>query len=122
MSKETTIDWKGGKRRIELRIPDEKVRMHIMATAPTPLQMNPTSLGWINRVLVEGSSLNRATVESMQMDDGIGLLGEVIAYWGESEGANLNKEMEEDSDKVAGVNVEGLELDDQGAVDLEDMR
>lgn len=122
MTKKTTINWKGGKKRIELKIPDKKVRMHIMATAPTPLQMNPTSLGWINRVLVEGSSLNKKAVEAMHMDDGMGLLGEIIAYWGKSEEANLNGEIEEDSDKVGGVNVEGLELNEDGAVELEDMR
>lgn len=113
MTKETTIDWKGGSRRIVLQEPRKQLKMHILATAPMPLQMTPESLGWMNRVMVEGTDLSKQQVESMHMTDGLGLLNDVLSYW---------QTESEDSDKVAEVDVEGLELNEDGAVELEDMR
>lgn len=113
MTKTISIDWKGGSRRIVLQEPEKRLKMHILATAPMPLQMTPEALGWMNRVMVEGTDLNREQVESMHMTDGLGLLNDVLSYW---------QTESENSDKVAEVDVKGLELNEEGAVDLEDMR
>lgn len=118
MTKTITIDWKGGSRRIELQDPGKMKRLHHLATAPTPLQMDPKSLGWINATLVIGTDLGRDKVESMKVSGGFDLLGEVMGYWkGLRDGA-----AETDSDKGGESPLEGIELDDQGAVDLGDMQ
>lgn len=119
MSKTITIDWKGGSRRIELQDPGEARRLKQLTLIPSPLAMTPASLAWINSTLVVGSELSKDEVESMPISDGFGLLSSVMNYWTDlKDEANA----ESDSDKPAVPELEGIELDDQGAVDVEDMR
>lgn len=121
MTKTITIDWKGGSRRIELRDPGEMKRMHHLATAPTPMKLSPASLAWINTTIKLGSELDIDTIEEMFLVDGINLLAEVLDYWRTLHDGNLA----EDTDKVGEeeeLEFEGVELNEEGAVDLEEMR
>lgn len=89
--------------------------MHQFAHAPDPLVMDPETLAWINATLTMGTELNRAEVEAMYYNDGANLLSTVINYW---------CELAETDDTEKGAEQESIDfdLDDQGAVDLEDMR
>jgi hypothetical protein len=79
-----------------------------------PLKMNPEALGWMNRAIVEGSELSREEVESLKIINGIGLFSEVIDYWNQ-EHSDTDKAGEE-------IEVDGIELNDDGSVDLSNMR
>jgi len=121
MTRTITIDWKGGSRRIELRDPGEMKRMHHLATAPTPMKLSPASLAWINTTIKLGSELDIDTIEEMFLVDGINLLSEVLAYWrtlyDESPAGNTDNGGEGQT-----AEFEGIELNEQGAVDLEEMQ
>lgn len=118
MTKTVTIDWKGGSRRIELQNPGKMKRLHHIATAPTPLKMSPKALAWMNTTILLGSELDMDTIESMRFTDGLGLLSEVLGHWGEQG----DEQDDETTDGDVQEALDGIELDDQGAVSLEDMQ
>ena len=125
MTKEITINWKSGTRRIELKIPGEKEAIHHMATAPTPLRMSPKSLGWINRTLALGTSLSVNQIEEMTVNNGYNLVTEVLAYWQENEAFEIGEAEEaKETEEKDGIQeqLEAIDLNDDGSVDVEDMR
>lgn len=122
MTKEITIDWRGGKRRIELKQPGEKVAMHHMATAPTPLEMSPKSLGWINRTINLGTSLSINQIENLTINDGYNLLTEILTYWEESGTFEVGETEETEEKDGIQEQLEAIDLNDDGSVDVEDMR
>lgn len=120
MTKTIKTDWKGSSRRIKLRDPGEKQRLHHLTAAPNPLKMSPSTLAWINATITMGSELEMESVESMYITDGIHLLSEVIGYWKE-----LQDEESESSDKGVTeeeTEFEGIDLNEDGAVDLDEMQ
>jgi len=121
VTKTITTDWKGGSRRIKLRDPGEMKRMHHLATAPTPMKLSPAALAWINTTIKLGSELEIDTIEEMFFVDGINLLSEVLNYWQTLQDGSLT----DDTDKVGKgeqPEFEGIELNEEGAVDLEEMQ
>lgn len=118
MTKTIKTDWKGGSRRIELRYPGDAVVKEHTSLAPKPFKMAPRSFVWMHTAIELGSELEEDIINEMYFSDGLGLLGEVLGYWSErrSEGG-------EDTDKADGeaLDFDGIELNEDGAVDLEDM-
>jgi len=113
MTKEITIDWKGGSRRIELREPDEVTKMHIWATAPVPLSMDLHSFQWIQRLILKGTGISQEELADLEMSDGIDLMKAVMDYWDDPHS--------DDTDKVGEEQID-LSINENGAVDLEDMQ
>lgn len=118
MTRTITTDWKGGSRRIELQYPgDATVEQHV-SSASKPFRMSPESFVWMHAAIELGSELEKDTINEMYFSDGLTLLSEVLGYWSE-----LHDEGDEDTDKADGKTLEfdGIELNEDGAVDLEDM-
>lgn len=79
--------------------------------------MTPKSLSWMNSTLVLGSELDKSGVEALTIENGFELLKEILDYWTEE-----TEELGRDSEKGESDSLRGFELNDEGAVDLEDYR
>lgn len=118
MTKEITIDHKGGSRRVELQRPPEKKMIHRLAIAPAPIRMDFESLDWIVGTLAMGTDIPRNTIENMDITVGYPLFNEVIGYWRDGLDGELASD---DDDSDLSDKIKGIELNNDGAVNLEDM-
>lgn len=118
MTKTITTDWKSGSRRIELQYPGDEVVSRHTSSVPKPFRMSPRTFVWMYATIELGSELEKDTIKEMYFSDGLTLLAEVLGYWSER-----RSDEEENTDKGDGgaLEFDGIELNEDGAVDLEDM-
>jgi len=119
MTKTITTDWKSGSRRVELQYPGDATVNEHTSLAPKPFKMSPRSFVWMHTTIELGSELEEDTINEMYFSDGLNLLSEVLGYWSDRRGGDE----EETTDNGGGETLEfdGIELNEDGAVDLEDM-
>jgi hypothetical protein len=115
MGKTITIDYKGGSRRVELQRPPEKKMIYRLAMAPVPIRMDYESLDWIIGTLAMGTDIPREQIEDMDITAGYPLFNDVINYWREVVDPDY------DDSQVQEL-IEGMELNKDGSVDLEEMQ
>lgn len=127
MTKTVTISDNRNTKQVELHDPGEKQRERHLIAGPNTLKMSPKHLAWLNSANSKGSELDMDEVADLSVSMGYSLFTEVTDYWMELRNGNTNSDTNKIEDELGDTDDEekefsGIELDDQGAVDLEDMQ
>lgn len=110
---------------VQLTAPGRVATMWLIAQAPDFNEIELPSeefMVWGAKVVAHSSELGVEDVQGISLPGAITLIGECTALMNEAHGLGEAARDENDHKLDTSTPFDGMDLDDQGAVDLEDMR